>query len=235
MQPKGCFITFEGGEGAGKSTQAGLLATRLRASGRTVRIVREPGGTELGEDVRRILKHAPYGARLCAPAELLLFAASRAQLVAEVIRPALQAGETVLCDRFTDSSAAYQGAGRRLPRGIIDALNNFATAELVPDLTVLLDLPAAAGLARARQRAATQANPAGADRLEALDTAFYERVRAAYLDIAAREPGRVFVVDAAAAPEEIAGRVWARVDAATAAVSAVAATANGNPSAAAGL
>ncbi|MDR2862554.1 MAG: dTMP kinase, partial [Puniceicoccales bacterium] len=127
MQDHGCLITFEGSEGAGKSTQITLLAERLRAQGRTVCVVREPGGTDLGEEIRRILKHAPYGERLSDRAELLLFAASRAQLVSEVIRPTLAAGGVVLCDRFTDSTVVYQGCGRGLSETFINEVNAFAT------------------------------------------------------------------------------------------------------------
>jgi dTMP kinase len=207
MQKTGVFITFEGGEGAGKTTQVTRLAEHFRALGRTVRTVREPGGTELGEETRRILKHAPYGARLCDPAELLLFAASRAQLVAEVIRPALHNGEIVLCDRFTDSTAAYQGYGRGLPADAIATVNTFATNGLSPDLTVLLDLPAAAGLERARLRAPADST----DRMETMDLAFYERVRAGYLEIATREKARFLVVNALLSPEQIGGEIWERL------------------------
>jgi dTMP kinase len=210
MQQQGFFITFEGGEGAGKTTQVSRLAERFRAQGRTVHAVREPGGTELGEDTRRILKHAPYGARLSDPAELLLFAASRAQLIAEIIRPALAKGEIVLCDRFTDSTAAYQGCGRGLPADVIATVNDFATGGLRPDLTVLLDLPAADGLERARRRAPV-AGAAEADRMETMNLAFYERVRAGYLEFAAREKGRFLVVDARQSPEQIAEQIWIRI------------------------
>ncbi|MDR3229189.1 MAG: dTMP kinase [Puniceicoccales bacterium] len=206
MPERGFFITFEGGEGAGKTTQIALFAERLRAEGRAVRVVREPGGTALGEEVRGILKHAPYGDSLDDRAEMLLFAASRAQLVAEVIRPALEAGETVICDRFADSTLAYQGRGRGLPEDVIAVVNNFATGSLVPELTVLLDLPATEGLARAHKRAAE----AHRDRMETLGSAFYERVRTAYLEMAQRDPTRFFVVDARLPAAEIAEKIWAR-------------------------
>jgi dTMP kinase len=224
MRTKGIFITFEGGEGAGKSTQIARLAARFRENGDRVRLVREPGGTEFGEEARRILKRAPYGAALSERAELLLFAASRAQLVHDVIRPALAAGEIVLCDRFADSSLAYQGAGRGLPMDEIVALNRFATEGLRPCLTFLLDLPAADGLARARSRApgigeagrgdaggeGADSRQAGrfADRMEAQPPEFYEKVRAAYLHLAALEPERFVRVDAMPAPDVIAGRIW---------------------------
>jgi dTMP kinase len=210
MQQQGFFITFEGGEGAGKTTQISRLAERLRSQGRIAHTVREPGGTELGEDTRRILKHAPYGARLSDSAELLLFAASRAQLIAEVIRPALAKGEIVLCDRFTDSTAAYQGCGRGLPADVIAVVNAFATGGLHPDLTVLLDLPAAVGLERARRRAPDTAT-AENDRMETMQLAFYERVRAGYLELAARERERFLIVDALQSPDQIADQIWARL------------------------
>lgn len=198
----GVFITFEGTEGAGKSTQIALLSERLRAAGRTVRVVREPGGTDFGETVREILKHAPYGDRLSDESELLLFAASRAQLVKEIIRPALAAGEVVLSDRFTDSTLVYQGCGRGLPADFIEKSNRFATGGLSPELTVLLDLPAAAGLDRARNRAGK------ADRMEAMETEFYDRVCAGYRALADAAPARFFVVNARLSPEEISGKIW---------------------------
>jgi dTMP kinase len=213
MQKQECLISFEGGEGSGKSTQTALLAERLRAAGRVARIVREPGGTALGEEARRILKHASCGENLDARAELLLFAASRAQLVTEVVRPALAVGEVVLCDRFADSSAAYQGGGRGLPPETVAAINAFATDGLAPNLTVLLDLPAAEGIARARRRAAIKAKtaPPSQDRMEALDIAFHERVRAGYLALAAREPERFFVADASLSTQALAAQIWLRV------------------------
>ncbi|MDR2982214.1 MAG: dTMP kinase [Puniceicoccales bacterium] len=203
MEKRGAFITFEGSEGAGKSTQIGLLAERLRQDGREVCLVREPGGTALGEDVRQILKHAPYGDRLTDEAELLLFAASRAQLVQEIIRPALAKGQVVLSDRFTDSTTVYQGHGRGLPAGFIRELNTFATGSLVPAMTVLLDLPAADGLERARQRLTDVA-----DRMEAMEMAFYDRVCQGYEELAKAKPARFLVVDARMAPEEIAEKIW---------------------------
>ncbi|MDR2862535.1 MAG: dTMP kinase [Puniceicoccales bacterium] len=206
MQNHGSFITFEGGEGVGKSTQIAMLAAHIRAQGRSVRLVREPGGTALGEDVRHILKHAPYGNHLQPSSELLLFAASRAQLVSEIIRPALDAGETVLCDRFTDSTLVYQGCGRGLSADIIAVVNTFATGGLRPALTVLLDLPVSAGLERA-QRRASSADVAAPDRMETFDAPFYERVRTGYLALATAEPERFLVLDAAASPDAIAGQI----------------------------
>src|SRR5216117_2717017 len=140
---KGLFITFEGTEGSGKSTHIQLLAERLRAAGRIVRVLREPGGTPIGEEVRHTLKHSRQNRAMTAEAELLLMNASRAQLVREVLRPALAAGELVLCDRFYDSTTAYQGYGRQLDLGKVQAMIDFAVQETRPDLTLLLEVPLA--------------------------------------------------------------------------------------------
>lgn len=195
---RGAFITFEGGEGCGKSTQIRLLARRLEGAGASVRMLREPGGTRIGESVRSILLDPDHEA-LDARAELLLYEAARAQLVAEVIEPALAAGEIVLCDRFFDSTTAYQGYGRGLPLDEIGALNAVATGGLRPDRTVLLDLGVEEGLARATAH--------GADRLEAEHASFHQRVRDGFLKIAAEQPERVLVVDASGQVEEVAERV----------------------------
>jgi len=198
MSVDGLFITFEGGEGSGKSTQIKLLARRLESGSLTVRTLREPGGTAIGEAIRRILLD-PDSAGLDPRAELLLYEAARAQLVAEVIEPALAGGEIVLCDRFFDSSTAYQGHARGLDLDEIGALNAAATGGLSPDRTLVLDIDVARGIERATCE--------GADRLECEDTAFHERVRAGYLAIAAEQPGRVRVVDASGTPDEVAERV----------------------------
>ncbi len=195
---RGIFITFEGGEGCGKSTQQRLLARRLEAAGLTVRTLREPGGTIVGEAVRSVLLD-PEHSGLDATSEVLLYEAARAQLVAEVIEPALEAGEVVLCDRFFDSSTAYQGHARGLPLAQIESLNRIATGGLMPDRTLLLDIDAALGV----QRATCD----GADRLECEDIAFHERVRAGFLRIAAENPERVHVVDASGELEDVAARV----------------------------
>lgn len=194
------LISFEGSEGAGKSTQIAKLAEHLRAHGRTVLLTREPGGTDFGEEVRNILKHAPYGDRLTDEAELLLFIAARAQLVREVIRPALARGEVVLCDRFIDSTLAYQGAGRGLDVNFIRGLNDFATGGLKPHRTYFLDLPVETGLARAKHRAAANAP---ADRMETMNTLFYDRVAWCFRQLAEAEPGRIVTLDATKSPEEI--------------------------------
>ena len=198
----GLFLTFEGPDGAGKTTQIARLEAALAAHGHAVTRTREPGGDAVGERVRDLLLHAGPG-DVGAGAELLLFAAARAQNVASVVRPALAAGRVVLCDRFTDSTLAYQGAGRGLPGDVIGTLNAFATDGLVPDRTFLLDLPPALGLAR--QRAGEQ------NRLDRENLAFHERVRAAFLAIAAREPGRVVVLDATRTPDAVFADLLATV------------------------
>lgn len=196
---RGLFITFEGGEGSGKSTQAALLAERLRERGVPVRLLREPGGTPVGEAVRAILLDRDH-LDMDPGAELMLYAAARAQLVSQVIRPALAAGDIVLCDRFLDSTTAYQGSGRGLAPELIDSANHAATAGLLPDRTLLLDIEPSAGLVRAVAHGA-------ADRLEAEELSFHERVRAGFLSIASTSPDRVRVIDAAGSVEDVFRRV----------------------------
>lgn len=191
---RGRFISFEGGEGAGKTTQIARLADFLRAQGKTVLLTREPGGTALGEDVRKILKFADYGDTLTQETEALLFSAARAQLVREVILPALERGVYVVSDRFTDSSIAYQGAGRALGESAVAAINRFATGGLEPDWTILLDLPPTVGFERVRSRAGEAASKQ--DRMETMALDFYERVRAAYLALAKENPHRFYIVRA---------------------------------------
>jgi dTMP kinase len=200
MGDPGRLIAFEGVEGSGKSTQLELLRRELESRGRDVLVTREPGGTPAGERVRALLLDPAV--ELHPRAEALLFAAARAELVEAVIRPALERGAVVLCDRYLDSSLAYQGGARGLGRGPVSQVNRFATGGLLPDLVVLLDLDPAAGLARrARDR----------DRIEAQDLGFHRRVRDAFRDLAAAEPGRFAVVDAAAPVDEVADRVRAAV------------------------
>jgi dTMP kinase len=198
VSERGIFITFEGGEGCGKSTQLKILAHRLEAAGVPVRDLREPGGTAAGEAVRAILLD-PDHTGLDDTAEILLYEAARAQLVAEVIEPALEAGEVVLCDRFYDSTTAYQGHARGIPLADVEALNRAATRGLEPDRTIVLDIDPALGITRATRQ--------GADRLESEDLAFHERVRAGFLAIARTEPERVVVVDASGDVEDVAALV----------------------------
>jgi dTMP kinase len=196
----GVFITFEGGEGAGKSTQISLLADKLRARELCVTTLREPGGTVVGDRVRDLLLD-PAHTGLDPRAELLLYEASRAELVAQAIVPRVDAGDVVVCDRFTDSTLAYQGHGRGLDVDGVRALNDWATGGLVPDITILLDIDPVLGLARA--------TGGGADRLEAEDLAFHMRVRDGFLALADAEKGDRFVVIEADAPaEEVASAVW---------------------------
>ena len=195
---QGLFLSFEGVEGAGKSTQIERLAARLRGRGRTVVLTREPGGTPLGEQVRSILLDPASSIEPIA--EMLLFAASRAQLVRTVVRPAIESGAVVLCDRFFHSSLAYQGAGRALGRDAVARANADALGGTLPDRVVVLDLDPAPALARARRRAA-------ADRIEALDLDFHLRVRAAFQDEARRDPRRVLLIDGAGTPDEVESRV----------------------------
>jgi dTMP kinase len=192
----GTFITFEGGEGSGKSTQSQLLADHLTSAGRTVLRLREPGATPLGESLRELLLHRRTG--MSPEAELLLFLAARAELVRSVIRPALDAGTVVICDRFSDSTFAYQGYGRGLELGRLRTLNDWATGGLVPDLTVLLDVPVEVGLRRKH-------GETDAFQLETVE--FHERVRQGYLSLATSEPSRWLVADGTMPVAEIAARI----------------------------
>jgi dTMP kinase len=189
------FITLEGPEGAGKSTQLPQLASWLEAQGREVFVTRNPGGTPIGAQIRQVVLDAANRA-MVPTTELMLYAADRAQHVAEVVRPSLEAGMVVLCDRFTDSTLAYQGYGRGLDKDLINRLNEIATGGLKPDLTLLLDLPVEVGLARA-------ARARQADRLENEQIAFHHRLREGYLALAQAEPRRFAVVDASEAPETV--------------------------------
>ena len=204
----GLFVTLEGGEGAGKSVQVSALARCLESSGRTVRRTREPGGTALGERLRDIaLGLASDGESLGLDplSETLLFIAARAELVEAVIAPALSRGEIVVCDRFADSTLAYQGFGRGIALDTIERLNEIATGGLRPDLTILLDLPAADGLARAGK-------DGGSDRFERETLDFHERVRAGYRTLAEREPERWLVIDASQPSEAVTEQIWRRLE-----------------------
>jgi dTMP kinase len=205
----GFFITFEGSEGCGKSTQIGLLAEQLRAVGQSPLAIREPGGTPLGEQIRHILKHSDEGANMAPETELLLFAASRAQLVREVIAPALDAGRVVISDRFYDSTTVYQGVARAIPAASVAAVNQFAAGARQPDVTFLLDMDAA----RAFERAVSRRKPEElADRMEQEPLAFYEAVRQGYLELASREAARFCVLDATGSPDDIAGQIRAELN-----------------------
>jgi len=206
---KGLFITFEGTEGCGKSTQISRLAERLRAAGREVRLLREPGGTSIGEEIRHTLKHSSANAAMTPEAELLLINASRAQLVREVIRPALEAGEVVVCDRFYDSTIAYQGYGRQLNLDLVRAIVDVAVGETRPDLTLLLLVPTVVSAERMRQRQSTL--PFARDRFEEAERSFFDRVDLGYQAIAADDPGRVRAVDACGSIEAVGELVWRRV------------------------
>jgi dTMP kinase len=207
---KGLFITFEGTEGSGKTTQIPLLADRLRALGRTVRLIREPGGTPIGEEIRHTLKHSADNAAMTAEAELLLMNASRAQLVREVIRPALAAGEVVLCDRFYDSTTAYQGHGRQLDLKMVEAIIDFAVGDTRPDLTLLLLVPHAVSEQRRLARQTTLSFMR--DRMEEADRSFFERVAAGYRALAVAEPDRVKIVNGTGSPEAISAKIWQFVE-----------------------
>ena len=205
----GLFITFEGGEGSGKTTQLKALLTHLRAEGRDVVETRDPGGTPIGKQIRSLLLN-PANGGMAVVTELFLYEASRAQLVREVIRPALAVGRIVLCDRFADSTVAYQGHGRGLDLGLIARLNALAADGLRPDLTVLLDLDPEAGLARVGQRLTPPAERH--DRIEGEVLGFHQRVRAGYLAIAAAEPDRVVRLDASHGMAEIEELIRRRVE-----------------------
>jgi dTMP kinase len=206
---KGRFITFEGSEGCGKSTQVRLLAERLTALGHRVRTLREPGGTPIGEEIRHTLKHSLNNAAMTAEAELLLMNASRAQIVREVIRPALAAGEIILCDRFYDSTTAYQGYGRQLDLEKVKAVIEFAVGETKPDLTLFLHVPAEVSAERLRSR---QTNlPFVRDRIEEADQKFFERVAHGFDVIAATEPQRVKFINGAQPVEAVCTNIWEMV------------------------
>lgn len=200
----GRLITLEGGEGAGKSTLLAGLRSHLQSRGIEPVLTREPGGTDLGEGVRELVLGMDRGA-VCAEAELLLMFASRAQLVREVLRPALAQGRIVLCDRFTDASYAYQGGGRGQPRERVAMLERWAVDGLVPDLTLLLELPIQTGRARIAGRAPS-------DRIEREDDAFFRRVQAAYRERATAEAQRFCVIDAGQPPERVLADAVAAVD-----------------------
>ena len=206
----GLFITFEGTEGSGKSTQISLLARRLRSMGYTVQTTREPGGTAIGEEVRHTLKHSKDNDAMTPEAELLLMNASRAQLVREFIRPALDAGEIVLSDRFYDSTTAYQGYGRGLDLDTVKTVVKLAVGDTIPNLTLLLTVPQSVGEERRLARQATL--PFMRDRLEEAGQSFFGRVLEGYEAIARGEPKRVRRIDGTRSPAEIEAAIWAVVE-----------------------
>ena len=197
------FVTFEGPDGSGKSTQITLLAERLRALGHDVCLTREPGGTAIGDQIRQVV-HDLHNTAMQPRAELLLYSASRAQLVGEVIRPQLERGGVVLCDRYADSTLAYQGYGHGLDLGRLRAITEFATGGLAPDLTLLLDMEVESGLRRRKTGGEW-------NRLDAYTLAFHQRVRQGYLALAAAEPKRWIVLEAETEMEALGERIWAAV------------------------
>lgn len=208
MTERGTFITFEGGEGCGKSTQARRLAEALERNGIEVLSTREPGGTVLSEKIRGLLKDETEDPP-CDRGELLLFLAARAQLVANVIAPALEAGKWVVSDRFRDSTLAYQGYGRGLPLDFLDRANDFACNSLKSDLTILLDVPPE--IAAERMRAREAATGTSADRIELAGGDFHARLRRGFMELAAADSGRVTVIDASGNEDEVWERVWKSV------------------------
>jgi dTMP kinase len=202
------FITFEGPDGSGKSTQISLLVAYLRQQGYAVLCTREPGGTAIGDQIRQVL-HDVANTEMAARAEILLYSASRAQLVEQVILPQLAKGVVVLCDRYADSTYAYQGYGRQLDLDTLRLITYFATQGLQPDLTIYLDVDVVEGL---RRKAAANASGQGEfNRMDRLALEFHQRVRAGYLEMANQEPGRWLIVDASAPVEEIYQAICARV------------------------
>lgn len=205
MMPKGKFITFEGGEGCGKSTQVQRLKAALEQKGVQVLLTREPGGTRLAELIRSLLKDEAEDPP-CDRAELLLFLAARAQLVKNVIRPALEAGTWVVSDRFSDSTLAYQGYGRGLSLDVIRAANDFACEGLKPDRTILLDVDPVTSQERMRGREASTNTKA--DRIERAGDDFHARLRKGFLELAAAEPSRIVTIDASGTEDDVWERVW---------------------------
>ncbi|HRE08368.1 MAG TPA: dTMP kinase [Opitutaceae bacterium] len=202
----GKLISFEGSEGSGKSTQIARLAAHLQKISRDVITVREPGGTEIGEQIRNIIVHNSKGEEMCAETELLLFAAARAQLVREVIAPALLRGATVLSDRYLDSSTVYQGVARNLSMDPVNQINHFAVGNVMPDITVVIDVPTEVSLTRIRQRASDLP-----DRMERENIDFYTKVREGYLVLAKGLPERFVVIDGTQNEDAIEKKIWAAV------------------------
>ena len=205
-KPAGKLISFEGSEGSGKSTQIARLAAHLQKASREVIATREPGGTEIGEQIRNIIVHNSRGDEMCPETELLLFTAARAQVVREVIAPALTRGAVVLSDRFLDSSTVYQGIARNLAPGPVSEINRFAVGNVMPDLTIVIDVPTEVSLQRVRQRASDLP-----DRMERENITFYKKVREGYLLLAQQWPERVVVLDGTQTPDVIEKKIWVEV------------------------
>ncbi len=199
--PRLPFITFEGSEGCGKTTQVQKLAERLARSGVTHLVTREPGGTPIGETIRELLQFALHNSSMTPETELFLFEASRSQLVREIIKPALARGMCVIADRFFDSTTVYQGAARKLDRRIVDRLNAFAVGDCVPDITFVLDVDAATAKSRMRQ-------PRAPDRMEQQPAEFYERVREGYRQLAAHDAKRIVLIDASRDVDQVENEIW---------------------------
>ncbi|HWQ91306.1 MAG TPA: dTMP kinase [Clostridia bacterium] len=210
MSTSGLFITFEGTEGCGKSTQITLLAERLRELGRAVLVLREPGGTPIGEEIRHTLKHSAANHAMTAEAELLLMNASRAQLVREVIRPALEEGQVVLCDRFYDSTTAYQGYGRQLDLDMVNRMIEVAVGPTQPQLTLLLLV--SPEISEQRRLARQSTLPFLRDRIEEADRSFFQRVAQGYDAIARNEANRVKSIDATGTVEQVRSAIWDLVE-----------------------
>lgn len=204
----GKLISFEGAEGSGKSTQISRLAAHFQKANRDVVTVREPGGTEIGEQIRNIIVHNSKGDEMCAETELLLFTAARAQLVREVIAPALLRGSIVLSDRFLDSSTVYQGIARNLAADPVSMINRFAVGDVMPDLTVVIDVPEEISLSRLKTRASDLP-----DRMERENIGFYKKVREGYLVLAKGMPERFIVVDGTKPEDAVEKKIWAEVQA----------------------
>jgi dTMP kinase len=202
IMPRLPFITFEGSEGSGKTTQVQRLAARLQRVRVPHLVTREPGGTPIGETIRELLQFAPHNSTMTPETELLLFESSRSQLVREVIKPALERGMCVIADRFFDSTTIYQGAARKLNREMIDTLNAFAVGDCTPDVTFVLDVDAATAESR------MQHAPRKTDRMEQQPAEFYDRVRDGYRELAAREPNRIVLINGSRGPDEIENEIW---------------------------
>jgi len=200
---RGYLITFEGSEGSGKTTQISKMAEHFESAGYEVLVTREPGGTEIGEQIRHVLMHSDSSGLMMPETELLLFAASRAQLVREVINPALDEGKIVLCDRFMDSTTVYQGVARKIQSGPVYMINTFAVGDLVPDVSVIIDLPAEVGMERIKHRVNDLP-----DRMEQENIEFYQKVRNGYLMLAKAMPERFIVVNGEETVDQVEGHIW---------------------------